>query len=95
MYLVLFIIVGHEVRIVLGNKKKADTIIQGKDSNYTTYFDALILCKADGTGGRCILVKNVNRFTTSVGRLCTLRYYLPHQIFITSTSSAVCLAHTS
>ena len=34
MYLVVFTIVGHEVRIVLGNKKKADAIIQGRDSNY-------------------------------------------------------------
>ena len=48
----LFTIVGHEVRIVLGNKKKADAIIQAREKTViTTYFDALILCKADGTGG--------------------------------------------
>ena len=49
----LFTIVGHEVRIVLGNKKKADAIIQAREKTViTTYFDALILCKADGTGGQ-------------------------------------------
>ena len=43
-------IVGHEVRIVLENKKKADAIIQAREKTViTTYFDALILCKADGT----------------------------------------------
>ena len=48
----LFTIVGHEVRIVLGNKKKADAIIQAREKTViTTYFNALILCKADGTGG--------------------------------------------
>ena len=53
IYLVLFTIVGHEVRIVLENKKKADAIIQAREKTViTTYFDALILCKADGTVGQ-------------------------------------------
>ena len=48
----LFTIVGHEVRIVLGNKKKADAIIQAREKTViTTYFDALIPCKAEGTKG--------------------------------------------
>ena len=53
IYLVLFTIVGHEVRIVLENKKKADAIIQAREKTVITiYFDALILCKADGTVGQ-------------------------------------------
>ena len=44
---------GHEVRIVLENKKKADAIIQAREKTViTTYFDAQTLCKADGTGGQ-------------------------------------------
>ena len=36
IYLVLFTIVGHEVRIVLEDKKKADAIIQAREKTVIT-----------------------------------------------------------